>query len=209
MLAYITRTFSAVALLACLIVSPVPSQSSSQESVALTSGDAVKITVWRRPELTGEFTIAADGSINHPLYRSVIVAGLPFATVEERLRKFLETLETNPQFVVQPLLRVSVGGEVRQPSLYRFPPETSIAEAVALAGGVSERGRLDRVKLMRSDGTVLRVDLTQPDESVAQQPINSGDQIFVERRISFFREYIAPAGSIMAALVSLANLLTR
>jgi polysaccharide export outer membrane protein len=183
-------------------------QMAADSARMLQAGDAILITVWRNEELSGEFAIAEDGSIAHPLFRDVRVAGLPLAAVEARVHERLEGIAANPQFVVQPLLRVSVGGEVRQPSLYRLPPATSIAEAVALAGGASERGRLERVRLFRA-GEEIFIDMTSPEAGLAQTPIRSGDQIFVDRRTSIFRDYIAPAGSITAAIVTLISVLTR
>jgi polysaccharide export outer membrane protein len=174
----------------------------------LNPGDAIRVTVWRQPELSGEFEVLADGTIAHPLLRGVRVTDVPLSVAEERVGDYLARLETTPQFVVQPLLRVAVGGEVRQPSLYRLPPATSIAEAIALAGGATERGRLERVRLFR-DGREVQIDLTRPEAGAAQGPIRSGDQIFVDRRVSIFRDYIAPAGSITAALVSLLTFALR
>ncbi|HEX6923782.1 MAG TPA: polysaccharide biosynthesis/export family protein, partial [Longimicrobiaceae bacterium] len=183
-------------------------QSGNSEARVLQAGDAIRLTVWRQEDLSGEFPIAEDGSIGHPLLRDLRVAGLPLPEVEARIRERLASLATNPQFFVQPLLRVSVGGEVRQPSLYRLPPSTTIAEAVAIAGGASERGVLERVRLFR-DGQMILIDMTSPEAGLAQTPIRSGDQIYVDRRISIFRDYIAPAGSITAAIVSLIAVLTR
>jgi len=205
----IQKLFRSVLLVLAVWGAPAaaPAQSAA-EGTTLAPGDAVRITVWRKPDLTGEYFISEDGSIAHPLFREVRVTGVTLSVVDQRLRDYLSRLEANPQFVVQPLLRVSVGGEVRQPSLYRLPPETSLAEAVALAGGATDRGRLDRVRLFRGGEEVL-IDLTRPEAGAAQQPIRSGDQIFVARRVSVFREYVAPAGSITAALVALANLVLR
>src|SRR5688572_4485310 len=67
---------------------------------ALNPGDVVRITVWRKPELSGEFVIAADGTVSHPLYRDVRVTGLPLDAVDARIREFLGKLEANPQFVI-------------------------------------------------------------------------------------------------------------
>jgi protein involved in polysaccharide export with SLBB domain len=75
---------------------------------------------------------------------------------------------------------------------------------VALAGGVTETGRPRDVRLLRG-GVETRIDLAAPATALA--PIRSGDQIFVDRRTSVFREYIAPAGGLIAALAALANLL--
>jgi protein involved in polysaccharide export with SLBB domain len=199
---------TALALIALLAAPPLAAQSSSSGDLILRPGDVVRVTVWRSAELSGEFAITGDGTLAHPLYRDVVVGGVDVATAEQRIRQLLSGLESNPRFVVQPLLRVSLGGEVRQPSLYTLPPETSIAQAVAMAGGATERGRLDRVRLLRGGGEV-RVDLTDPQGGWAQSLIRSGDQLFVERRVSVFRDYIAPAGSIVAALVSLVGIATR
>jgi polysaccharide export outer membrane protein len=197
-----------VLLVATVMATSLAAQAPDTAQTVLHPGDAVKITVWRQAELSGEFPIADDGTIVHPLYRDVKVTGMPISAATVQVQDYLSRLQANPQFVVQPLLRVSVGGEVRQPSLYRLPPATSIAEAVALAGGATDLGRLNRVRLFRG-GREVRVDLTSPESGLAQAPIRSGDQIFVDRKVNVFREYIAPAGSIASAFISLIALMSR
>src|SRR5688572_27778590 len=167
------------------------SPTGAVTAAVLRPGDAVRITVWRKPELSGEFTVTADGTLTHPLYRRVVVTGVPLATVESRLKDVLKEYETQPQFVVEPLVRVAVGGEVRQPNLYSLRPEMSIGEAVALAGGATERGRTDRVVLIR-EGRQLRVDLRSKAQ-IDATPIRSGDQIVVERAFSPMRDIVGPA----------------
>ena len=41
----------------------------------LKPGDMVRVTVWRKPELSGDFRVLADGSIAHPLYQAINVTG--------------------------------------------------------------------------------------------------------------------------------------
>lgn len=183
-----------------------PAALAGQAAPTLEPGDAVRIEVWRQPELSGEFMVDADGAIMHPLYRSIDAAGVEFDTLEARVETMLRRYESQPEFVVQPLLRVSVGGEVRQPSLYRLPPATTIAEAIAQAGGVSERGDLEDVRLFRG-GREIEVDLTRPEQGYAQEPIRSGDQLYVQRRTSIFRDYIAPAGGLFAAAATIVNII--
>lgn len=184
---------------------------SSEVPVApavLQAGDAVRITVWEHEELTGEFEITGDGTIAHPVYRTVQAAGVPRDALERSIGDLLRRFDTTPQFVVQPLFRVVVGGEVRQPSLYLLSPETTVAQAVGLAGGVTERAKLEEVVLFRNGAETI-IDLTRAEAGTGQVPVRSGDQIFVRRRVSFFREYVAPAGSITAALVAIVGLLIR
>lgn len=174
----------------------------------LQPGDAIRLTVWRREELSGEFFVTAKGTLAHPLLDSVEVAGVPLPEVDGRLSDFLLQLEANPEFVVEPLFRVAIGGEVRAPALYRLPPETTIAEAVATAGGATPTGRMDRVRVIRGDDTFV-VDVTRPRTSGAGEEIRSGDQILVERRTAIFREYLAPASSVVSALGVILSLILR
>jgi hypothetical protein len=106
---------------------------------------------------------------------------------------------------------VAVTGEVELPNLYRLPPETSLGQAIAAAGGVSEFGRMNDVRLIR-DGQELVLDLRNPSGPVMEMRIRSGDQIRVPRRGSSFRDYlgltasiVAAVGSVVAAIVAVAN----
>lgn len=176
-------------------------------AVVLKAGDMIRITVWRKPELSGEFAVASDGSISHPLYRSIAVAGVPLSTIHTRVHDFLARFEANPEFVVEPLIRVAVGGEVRQPNLYTLRPETSIIQALAIAGGPTERGRRDRV-LLRRDGTERVLDLGRTAMSELMD-VRSGDELIVERRRAVFREYLLPMVSIAGAAAAILNVLKR
>lgn len=196
-------------MLTCIAAGPTLAQQSGADAPAtLNPGDKVQITVWRMPELSGEFLVGADGTITHPLYHAVKVTGVPVSAVEERVRGLLVRLETNPQFVVQPLFRVAVGGEVNLPNLYNLAPETTVAQAVAQAGGATEQGNLARVRLVRGS-RAFSVDVASPGAGLSQMPIRSGDQIIVERKRSVFREYVVPLGSVIAGIAGVVSLIIR
>lgn len=176
--------------------------------VVLRPGDAVRLTVWRRPELSGEFTISPDGHLTHPLYRVLPVAGIPFGQVERNLEQFLTRFEASPQYVAEPLLSVEVAGYVSKPNLYSLPPETSIAQAIALAGGPNADGRDDRVQLIR-DGRLTVIDLRQPETGNAQLLVHSHDQLIVEKAGSVFHDYIAPGITLAGATAAILNIVLR
>jgi polysaccharide export outer membrane protein len=180
-------------------------QSSGGTDVGLQPGDLVQITVWMREELSGEFTVAPDGSLNHPLYRQVRVTGVPASQIEERLRSFLSAFEANPQVVVQPLYRVTVAGSVMRPDIYNLAPGTTVAQAVTHAGGVTETGKRDDVRVFR-DANEMRLDLTEPE--AIQMPVQSGDQVLVSSKSSGggLRTYLLPVVQIG---LSIANLMRR
>jgi polysaccharide export outer membrane protein len=176
---------------------------AAPEAPVLRPGDLVRITVWKNDALSGEFVVGGDSVVAHPIYREVRAAGVPLAEVEAGVQRVLQRFEANPQFLVVPLFRVAVAGEVRQPDLLLVRPEVTLMQAVAQAGGVTERGRLDRVHLVRG-GQDRVLNLTVP--GVGDIPVRSGDQIRVDRRVSVFREYVAPAASVVAALAAVARL---
>jgi protein involved in polysaccharide export with SLBB domain len=183
-------------------------QNGDVAAATLAPGDVIRIVVWRRPEMSGDFVVAFDSTIIHPLYREVKVAGVPLSMVEERVRVFLTKYETNPAFVLSPLLRVFVGGEVRLPNVYSLPPGTTVAQAVALAGGPTDRGRLDDVLIVRhKDREVL--DLTLPDTRAVRTETRSGDQVYVGRRLSFFNDVLAPASAVFAAVATVVSIIIQ
>jgi polysaccharide export outer membrane protein len=184
---------------------PLSTPTAAARVAPVQVGDLVRVTVWRRPELSGEFRVGQDGTLRHPLYQQVRIAGLGIVEAQGRLQEYLRTLEAAPQVVLEPVLRVSVGGEIRSPNLYSLSPETSVAQVIALAGGPTERGRLDRVRLVRG-GEVTMLDLTSTARAVTETPVQSGDQLFLERRRAVFREVVLPTLSVLGSVAALATL---
>ncbi|HEX5436183.1 MAG TPA: polysaccharide biosynthesis/export family protein [Gemmatimonadaceae bacterium] len=180
------------------------SADASASSAVLHPGDVVQVTVWRDSEMSGNFVVGANGALQHPLYQQVKVAGIPIPEVTKRLHDFLTHYQSDPQLVVVPLFRVTVGGEVRVPNLYSLPRETTISQAVAQAGGVTESGRLDHVRILRG-GRVITADLTRPDGKWTNTPIQSGDEILVTRKGNFWRDVFVPLISVGGAIASIIN----
>jgi polysaccharide export outer membrane protein len=210
----------ALPLLCCILAGTAFSGSVSAqgttaapEPVMLSAGDTVRITVWRRPEFSGDFIVSPDGTISHPLYRTVRVGSIPFATAESNLRTFLARFEQDPQFVMEPLVRVAVSGEVGRPQVFVVRPETSVAEAVAQAGGPNQFGKRDRVRVLRRQANgvqrELYVNLLDPEGGTAAIRVHSGDQIVVDRRKSFFRDIFLPGLSVIGSAASIYLLIDR
>ncbi len=173
--------------------------NTASGQTALAMGDSVRIEVWRFPEYTGKFVIGPDNRLVSSVYQDVVVGGIPILQVEENIRAFLSRYVENPQFVVEPLLSIVVSGEVLRPGRYALPPETSVAQAIAVAGGVNTRGKRSKVRVYRTIGgqnTEIKVDLTKPQGG--QEPIHSGDAIAVLRGGMSFPEILGIIGSVAA-----------
>jgi polysaccharide export outer membrane protein len=189
------------------------SAAAQADQTMLSPGDSVRIVVWRKPEFSGDFVIAPDGSVTHPLFRDVKIAGVPLPTAEANVRRYLSQYDQNPQFVMEPLLRVSVSGEVPRPLVFAAQPETSIAEAVARAGGTTQFGARNRIRVIRSESSgsqrVFFANLQDPSDRTAQSPVRSGDQIVVDRRKSFVKDIFLPALGVIGSVASVGLLIDR
>jgi polysaccharide export outer membrane protein len=189
-----------------------PSTTSIDQSV-LSPGDSVRVVVWRKPEMSGDFIVGPDGTITHPLYRSVRVGGVPFGTAETNVRNFLARFEQDPQFVLEPLVRVSVLGEVGRPQVFAVRPETSVAEAVAQAGGLTQFAKRNQVRVLRRDANGIQqefvVNILDPDRRSARVRVHSGDQILVDRRTSLFRDILLPTLTVIGSVASIYLLIER
>ena len=183
--------------------SPAP----TTEQVTLAPGDSVRVVVWRKPEMSGDFIVGPDGTITHPLYRAVRVGGVPFSTAEANVRNFLARFEQDPQFVVEPLVRVAVSGEVGRAQVFAVRPETSIADAVAQAGGPTQYANRNRVRVLRQEAggrqRELAVSLLDAEGTAAKIRVHSGDQIVVDRKKSFFKDIVMPTLGVIGSAASI------
>jgi polysaccharide biosynthesis/export protein len=183
------------------------------DPVSLAPGDSVRIVVWRKPEMSGDFIVGSDGTITHPLYRSVRVGGVPFGTAEINVRNFLARFEQDPQFVMEPLVRIAISGEVGRPQVFALRPETTLSEAVAQAGGPTQFAKRDRVRVLRreSNGTQreFHFDLQDPAGTSSGLRVRSGDQIVVDRKKSLFRDVVLPGLSVLGSVASIYLVIDR
>ena len=191
-------------LLSALLAFAPAARGAAQaaDSAFLRPGDLVRLSVFRQAEFSGDFPVGPTGTIQHPLLTDVSVVGVSRAVIRDRLREALARYVRDPSFVFDFLYRVTVTGEVRQPNLFNLSPETTLGQAVAAASGVTEYGRLDKVRLLR-DGRELVVNLQSPDAAVAEMRVHSGDQIRVTRRANLLRDYLGPFAAIVAAAAAI------
>ncbi len=180
-------------------------QSVSPDTIFVRPGDAIQLAVWRQPELSGEFPVGSDGTIQHPLLSSIAVAGVPRSVIRERLTQALSRLDREPHFVFDFRYRVAVGGDVRLPGLYRIAPQTTVGEAIATAGGANASARLDRVILARA-GSQIVVNLRDSDAAAYSVPLRSGDEIRVPRARVILRDIIGPLAAVVGAMGAVVSL---
>lgn len=181
--AIMTPALIAVAMLGgCATASypPLPAAELNRprEAYRLDVGDKVRVTVYREPELSGEFSVGGAGSISLPLLGEVPVKGLTGAEVEAAImRRFANGLLRDPRVSVDiyDVRTFAILGEVQRPGVFPAKEGTTLTDAIALAGGYTYRANERRILLRRANqGPYYSVDM---EANVRVQP---GDAIRVE-----------------------------
>jgi polysaccharide export outer membrane protein len=102
--------------------------------------DVLTITSYDQADLSGKFTVEADGTFTYPLIGRVKAGGLTLRGLEESLKTRLkdEGFFRNPQVTVSvetyKSQKVYVIGEVRMPGPYPLSGDMTLVEAIARAG---------------------------------------------------------------------------
>lgn len=198
------------------LLPPTPADTSAQQRDvgALRPGDVLKIVVFRDKELSNEYPIDARGYVQIPGLGVIKAAGLNPTEVTDRLRQALvDRGFARPEISVQPLIRVSVLGEVRAPNVYPVDPGTSLLQLLTVAGGPTDRAKLQDTRVIR-DGRAFRVDMESAlrGSAAGRIVLYSNDVIVVSRKRGFTSENLgltATAASLVLAVLNIAFLVRQ
>jgi polysaccharide export outer membrane protein len=201
------RVHAAAALLLAASAGPLMAQEPDGfHADGLRPGDAVRVAVWREPDLSGEFQLDQRGYATFPKLGPLLVAALHPDSISPRLLAEYAKYLVNPSVEVVPLRRVSVLGAVAKPGLYPVDPTMTLADAVALAGGAAPDGKRDVVELRRGDEVVVA--RFEPGTPVSRTHLRSGDQLWVpqkgwlSRNPWIFTSVLAAAATIGAVVIA-------
>lgn len=144
-------------LLVSLILLPNAafSQTNSVNTASeyrLAVSDLLEISVYEEPDLTKTVRVAADGTISYPLLGNIFVKGLTAKELEAKITELLsKDFLVNPQvsIFIKEHSKISVLGAVDKPGAYELKTGLSIIDAIALAGGFTEKADKTKVKRIR------------------------------------------------------------
>ena len=158
--------------------------------IALTSspvvpGDVIHLKVRNHPDLAGTYVVSQDSSVFFATFGEVSLGGVDEADVESTLADelsgfFPSRIETHVDIAI----RVHVIGEVQSPGSYLIGPHRTVADLVAMAGGVSVEGHLGGIRIERR-GEKVKTDLhgdLELGHTTREAGIRSGDVVRVPRR---------------------------
>jgi polysaccharide export outer membrane protein len=128
------------------------------------------------------FRLNDTGKLNYPFLGELTVKGLTLAELEQLITGGLKGA-----YLVNPNVTVSIGeyrpffvhGEVKKPGSFTFQPGLTLEQAIAMAGGFTDRANRKRIERIRGD-----VPGAKPERITLPTPVLPGDVITVNQ--SFF-----------------------
>lgn len=168
---------------------PLPHENHDDR---LSVDDTFTVRVYGEPDLSGEYRVATDGTIDFPLAGRIGVKGLGVGEIQQVIVKRLKAgYLLNPQVTVTikdwNSRKVSVLGQVLRPGAVPYFPNMTIVDAIVSAGGFTGVAAKNSVNLRREvTGKVETHTFPVADITEGRSPnvvILPGDVLVVEERL--------------------------
>jgi polysaccharide export outer membrane protein len=118
--------------------------------------DVLSVVFWRERDLSGDVVVRPDGKISLPLLNDVQAAGLTPEQLRQRVTEQAGTFVKEPQatVVVKAInsRKVYITGQVEKPGSYALTTRMSVMQLIAMAGGLKDYAKRDRIVVMRLEG---------------------------------------------------------
>ena len=119
-------------------------------------GDVIEVFVWRNEQLSREVVVRPDGKISLPLLQDIQAEGFTVVQLKNQITRLLTEHLDNPRVsvIIKAIksYRVSVLGRVQKPGVYPITGKTTLAEAIALAGGFTEWADKGDITVVSNEG---------------------------------------------------------
>ena len=118
--------------------------------------DLIEVRVYREEDLSSEYQVESDGTINFPLIGSVNVAGLTPTEASKVIDWLLEDgYLKNAQVTIRVTefnsRQITVLGKVKEPGSYPYSDGMTVVQAIALAGGLDDSHAAYRMTVSREE----------------------------------------------------------
>ena len=164
-----------IAILLCLLAW----QSKAQQQYLLGPGDVVIIKVYGQEDLELQTRLTDSGTINYPFLGELQLTGMSIKQVEDVIYQGLKgdyLIEPNVYVGIDEYRPFYIHGEVKKPGGYPYQPGMTVNQAIALAGGMTERASRDKIFISREG------DKNNTQNGSLASRISAGDTITIEQR---------------------------
>ncbi len=138
-----------------------PKAPHTDDTYVIGDGDVLSINVWKELELTRAVTVRSDGRISLPLVGEMQASGRTPAQLEADLKASLGGFIADPEVtvIVQEInsRKFNILGEVTKPGSYSLTADTTIVDAIALAGGLKEFAKKKGIYVIRQDANGAKI----------------------------------------------------
>jgi len=191
---------------------------SGVENTTMGSGSNSQMNQLNNSRNTMTYLVRQDGTSNLPVLGSISVAEKTIVELEEEIRVLLSENYINPfvQIRVTNQRVIIFPGKGDAQVVGITNANTSLLEAIALAGGIRDEGRANSIKLMRKTKTgkreIYKIDLSTIDGlNHAQMIVQSNDYIYVDfkpRFASAFLTEVTPWLSLLTTALLTYSIIT-
>jgi len=169
-------------LICCLFnlsINSTFAEEKVQDHYILGPGDKIEISVYGEDDLSMTALLGNNGIVSYPFLGELKISGLSVKALEKLIADGLKgdyLIHPNVYVHVLEYRPFYIHGEVKQPGSYPYQPGLTINQAIAIAGGLTERASTDKIFLFKEQDKEkqLKVNLN------AQ--VNAGDTITIEQR---------------------------
>jgi len=168
--------FYLLILISCLTIYVSDANSADYK---LGPGDKIEISVFGEKDLSISVLLGNSGKINYPFLGEISLVGLSVKQVENMIVRGLKgdyLINPNVSAYVSVYRPFYIHGQVKKPGAYPYQPGLTINQAVALAGGLTERASVEKIFLFkdRSKGQQIKASLSTV--------VFAGDTITIQQR---------------------------
>ena len=122
-------------------------------------GDVLQIRVWENEELSVSVPVRPDGKVSVPLLDDVDAAGKTALELKETLTEGFKTYVRAPDVTVIVTQinskRVSIVGQVAQPTSIALQGDMRVVDVIALVGGFTPFADRSDIRVLRPSGTTI------------------------------------------------------
>lgn len=136
-------------------VPPAQAPGATDPTYVIGTDDILAIVFWELPSHGAEVGVRPDGKITLPLLNEVQAAGLTPEQLRASITAAAARYIREPQVsvIVKQInsRRVYVTGQVNKPGPYPLTQPTTVLQMIAMAGGMSDFAKKNKVAIMRTE----------------------------------------------------------
>jgi protein involved in polysaccharide export with SLBB domain len=142
-------------------------------------GDRIALDVQGETTLTDTFVVGTNAELMlpAPTVGSMSLKGVLRSELQKKMEEYVGRFRNNAVVRAQPLLRLSVQGEVAKAGIYAVPADAQLADALMAAGGTTQYAKVKQVTIERNGKAFWKG--SSFDTDLDALGLKDGDQIVV------------------------------